>query len=168
MILTGANRAPLTLLGAGVAGVLLWLAAAHVDRHTTSGYWAAYALVAAAGLVLGLSQLRGAGGHPPAMLALGFLPVLVVAGWVLVAMQPHATASATHVRTWSGDMGILDVVRAVGTWIGVLAFGIGATLAAVVEPFGRTLAEPDAVAADEPTMAERRAVPAEYRETMIR
>jgi hypothetical protein len=102
------------------------------------------------------------------MLALGFLPVLVVAGWVLVAMQPHATASATHVRTWSGDMGILDVVRAVGTWIGVLAFGIGATLAAVVEPFGRTLAEPDAVAADEPTMAERRAVPAEDRETVIR
>jgi len=171
MILTGANRVPMALLGAGVAGALLWLAAAHVDRHTTGGYWAAFAIVAAAGLVFGLSQLRGAGGHPPAMFLLVFLPVLIVAGWVLVAMQPHATTSATHVRSWSGDLGILDAVRAVGTWIGVLAFGIGATLAAALEPFGRRRArvvEPvDTVAADEPVAAERREVASE-RETVVR
>jgi hypothetical protein len=161
MILSGANRAPATLLGAAIGGVLLWLAAAHVDRHTTGGYWAAYALVAAAGLAFGLSQLRGAGGHPPAMLLLGFLPVLIVAGWVLLAMQPHADWGATHVRNWSSDMGIAGVVDAVGTWLGVLAFGIGATLAGVLEPFGRrrAVAEPvDAMAADEPTLAERREV----------
>jgi hypothetical protein len=168
MILSGVNRAPATLLGTAIAGVLLWVAAAHIDRTTTGGYWAAYCIVAAAGLVFGLSQLRGTGGHPPAMLLLGFLPVLIVAGWVIVAMQPNGAAPAAHVRSWSADMGILDVVRAVGTWLGVLAFGIGATLATVLEPFERrrTARRPaerrdermDERAADEPTTAERREV----------
>jgi hypothetical protein len=164
MILSGVNRAPATLIGAAIAGVLLWVAAAHIDRTTTGGYWAAYFIIGAAGLAFGLSQLRGAGGHPPAMLLLGFLPVLIVAGWILVAMQPNAAAPAAHVRAWSSDMGILDVVRSVGTWLGVLAFGIGATLAAVLEPFGRRRArraEPlDEQAANEPTTAERREVAA--------
>jgi hypothetical protein len=144
MILSGVNRAPATLLGAAGAGALLWLAGAHVDRSTTGGYWAAYGLIAAAGLVFGLSQLRGAGGHPPAMLLFGFLPVLIVAGWVLVGMQPSSNWFAHHVRSWSGDIGVGSVVRALGTWLGVLAFGIGATLAAVAEPFGRRrrIAEP--------------------------
>jgi hypothetical protein len=136
MILSGVNRVPATLLGAAGAGALLWLAAAHVDRSTTGGYWAAYGLVAAAGLVFGLSQLRGAGGHPPAMLLFGFLPVLVVAGWVIVGMQPSGNWFARHVRSWSDDIGIGDVVRALGTWVGALAFGIGASLAAVAEPIG--------------------------------
>jgi len=136
MILSGVNRVPLTLLGVGGAGALLWLAAAHVDRSTTGGYWAAYGLVAAAGLVFGLSQLRGGGGHPPGMLLFGFLPVLIVAGWVIVGMQPSSNWFAHHVRSWSADIGVGDVVRALGTWLGVLAFGIGATLAAAAEPFG--------------------------------
>jgi hypothetical protein len=161
MTLSGANRAPLVLLAAAVAGALLWLAAAHVDRHTTGGYWAAYGLVALAGLVLGLSQLRGAGGHPPAMLG-AFIPVLIVAGWVIVGMQPHANWTSTHVRHWSSDIHVLDVVQSLATWLGVLAFGIGVTLAAVAEPFGarrRMVAEPagyDTAAADEPLAAERR------------
>jgi hypothetical protein len=163
MILSGVNRAPATLRGAAVAGVLLWVAAAHIDRTTSGGFWAAYCIVAAAGLVFGLSQLRGTGGHPPAMLLLGFLPVLIVAGWVIVAMQPNSSWLATHVRSWSGDMGILDVVRSVGTWLGVLAFGIGATLAGVLEPFGRRRVARederlDEHAADEPTTAERHEV----------
>jgi hypothetical protein len=137
MILSGLNRVPATLLGAAGAGALLWFAAAHVDRSTTGGYWAAYGLVAAAGLVFGLSQLRGGGGHPPAMLLFGFLPVLIVAGWVLLGMQPSSNWFARHVRSWSDDIGILDVVRSLGTWLGVLAFGIGATLASALEPFGR-------------------------------
>ena len=136
MTLNGVNRVPLTLIGAAGAGALLWLAAAHVDRSTTGGYWAAYGLVAAAGLVFGLSQLRGGGGHPPGMFLFGFLPVLVVAGWVIVGTQPSSNWFAHHVRSWSGDIGVLDVVHALGTWLGVLAFGVGATLAAAVEPFG--------------------------------
>lgn len=137
MTLSGVNRVPITVLGAAGAGALLWLAAAHVDRSTTGGYWAAYGLVAAAGLVFGLSQLRGGGGHPPAMLLFAFLPVLIVAGWVIVGMQPGSNWFAHHVRSWSSDIGVGDVVRSLGTWLGVLAFGIGATLAAALEPFGR-------------------------------
>ncbi|HEY0415641.1 MAG TPA: hypothetical protein VGC78_04575 [Gaiellaceae bacterium] len=168
MTLTGATRAPATLLGAAAAGVLLWVAGAHVDRHTTGGYWAAYGLVAAAGLLFGASQLRGGGGHPRAMLLLGFLPVLVVAGWILVAQQPTTGWGASRVRHWSGDIGVLDVVRAVATWLGVLAFGIGMTLAAAFEPLTRrrrvVAAPADTTAADEPTTAERREV--EERETV--
>jgi hypothetical protein len=77
-------------------------------------------------------------------------------------MQPNAAAPAAHVRAWSSDIGILDVVRSVGTWLGVLAFGVGLTLAAVLEPFGRRRrhepAPMDERAADEPTAAERREV----------
>lgn len=136
MTLSGVNRVPVTVLGAAGAGALLWLAAAHVDRSTTGGYWAATGLVAAAGLVFGLSQLRGTGGHPPAMLLFGFVPVLIVAGWVIVAMQPGGTWTSDHVHAWSSDIGVGNVVRSLGAWVGVLAFGIGATLAAVAEPFG--------------------------------
>ena len=123
MTLSGANRVPITVLGAAGAGALLWLAGAHVDRSTTGGYWAATGLVVAAGLVFGLSQLRGTGGHPPAMLLFGFVPVLIVAGWVIVGMQPNSNWFAHHVRSWSGDIGVGTVVRSLGTWIGVLAFG---------------------------------------------
>ena len=136
MTLRGVNRAPVTLLGAAAAGALLWFGAAHVDRSTTGGYWAAYGLVAAAGLVFGLSQLRGGGGHPPAMLVV-FVAVLIVAGWVIVGMQPSSNWFAHHVRSWSDDIGIGGVVRSLGTWLGVLAFGLGAIFANVAEPVGR-------------------------------
>jgi hypothetical protein len=153
MILKGVTRAPATLLGAASAGALLWFSAAHVDRSTTGGYWAAYGLAAAAGLVFGLSQLRGGGGHPPAMLVV-FLAVLIVAGWVIVGMQPSSNWFAHHVRSWSDDIGVGDVVGSLGTWLGVLAFGIGATLAAVAEPIGRppvrALARDDEVPTPEP------------------
>jgi hypothetical protein len=166
------SRAAATLLGAGIAGFLLWLAA-QIGRHTTGGYWAAYGIVAGAGLVLAASQLRGRGGHPPGMFVFAFLPVLIVAGWVLLGMQPHANWFRSHVLTWSGDIGVRDVVHDVGTWIGVLAFGIGYTLGTTLEPFGRrrtapatttpatrqetTTSEPayDPAASDAPTTAER-------------
>jgi hypothetical protein len=149
MILRGVNRAPAVLLGAAGAGALLWLAGAHVDRSTTGGYWAALGLVAAAGLVFGLLQLRGAGGHPPSML-LVFVLVLVAAGWVIVGMQPSSNWFARHVRSWSGDIGIGSVVHALGVWVGVLAFGIGATLATVAEPIGRRREVPAPEPAPEP------------------
>ena len=145
MRLTGVTRAPVTLLGAAGAGALLWLAGAHADRATTGGYWEACGLVAASGLVFGLSQLRGGGGHPPSLF-LVFTAVLIVAGWVIVGMQPGSNWFAHHVRSWSGDIGVGGVLHALGTWVGVLAFGTGATLAAAAEPFGRrrTVSEPPA------------------------
>ena len=169
--MNGMSRAASTLLGAGIAGFLLWVAA-QIGRHSTGGYWAACGVVAGAGLVLAVSQLRGRGGHPPGMFVFAFVPVLVVAGWVLLGMQPHPNWFRSHVLTWSGDIGVRAVVHDVGTWIGVLAFGIGYTLGTTLEPFGRRRtaevststaaahhvpATPayDPVASDAPTTAER-------------
>jgi hypothetical protein len=161
--MNGQMRAGMTLLGVAGAGALLWVAA-QVNRGTTGGYWAAYGIVAGAGLVLAATQLRGRYGHPPTMFGLGFLPVLICAGWVLLAMQPNSNWFSSHVNSWSGNIGIQDVVHDVGTWLGVLAFGIGYTLGLVLEPMPRRagVAAPaqtyDSSAADEPVTAERREV----------
>jgi hypothetical protein len=157
--MNGFARAGATLLGAAAAGVLLWLAA-QIGRDSTGGYWAAYGVVAAAGLIFAVTQLRGRYGNPPAMLLLAFLPVLVVGGWVLLALQPDATWSRDHVLSWSSDAGIADVVRDVGTWLGVVAFGIGYVFGAALEPMPRRTevaapADFDRTAADEPLTAER-------------
>lgn len=162
--MNGMTRAGATLLGAAAAGALLWLAA-QLGRHTNGGYWAAYGLIAAAGLLFAVSQWRGRSGFPPGMLGLGFLPVLIVAGWVLVGMQPGGNTFRAHVLSWSGDIGVVDVLRDLGTWLGVLAFGIGYTLGAALEPAPRVVEEDvaappayDRRAADEPVTSERREV----------
>jgi hypothetical protein len=162
-MMNGLSRAVATLAGAAIAGVLLWLAA-HVGRHTTGGYWAAYGIVAGAGLVFALSQVRGRRGNPPAMFAFAFLPVLVTAGWVLVAAEPHGNSFRNHVLTWSTSIGIHDVVTSLTVWLGVLAFGIGYTFGLTLEPAPAPV-EPvvvppthDHAAADEPLTAERREV----------
>jgi hypothetical protein len=154
--MNGITRAISTLAGAAVAGLLLW-AAAQIARDTTSGYWAAYAVVAAAGLVLAVSQMRGRNGNPRAHATVAFLPVLIAAGWVLVGLEPHGNWFRDHVLAWSGDLGIRHAVLDLGTWIGVLAFGIGFTLGTVLEPAARRRVVPayDEAAADEPVTAER-------------
>lgn len=161
--MNGMTRAGATLLAAAGAGALLWLAA-QIERGSNGGYWAAYGVVAAAGLVFAAAQVRGRNGHPPAMLGLTFLPVLIAAGWVLMAGQPDGSWFRDHVLAWSGDIGIGDVVRDLGMWAGVLAFGIGYTLGLVLEPMPRRVpaAEPadEPAAADEPVAAERREVAA--------
>jgi hypothetical protein len=157
-MLNGWSRAVATLLGAAAAGFLLWLAA-QVGRTSTGGYWAAYGIVAGAGVVFALSQLRGRTGHPPGMFLFGFLPVLVVAGWVLLGLQPHSNWFQSHVLSWSRDLHIRGAVRDIGTWLGVLAFAIGYTFGAVLEPAPRrqrVVVEPapDRAAAAEPVAAE--------------
>src|SRR3954452_22654423 len=168
MHMNGWNRALTTLLAAGAAGFLLWLAA-QFNMHTTGGYWAALGVVAGCGLLLGAAQLRGAGGNPPAMLMLGLLPVALCAGWVIVYAEPHGNWFRHHVTSWSSDIGILHVVRDIATFNGVLAFGIGLVFAYTLEPSmlvrRRTVEEPPVMgrrplpmnrtAADEPTTAER-------------
>ena len=158
--MNGLTRAGATLVGAAAAGALLWLAA-QLGRHSNGSYRAAYALVAAAGLVFAISQWRGRTGHPPGMLVLAFIPVLIVGGWVLLAMQPHGNWFRSHVLSWSSDAHVGTVVRDIGTWLGVLAFGIGYALGAALEPAPRRVeaavvpATYDREAADEPVAAER-------------
>ena len=159
--MNGMTRAGATLLAAAAAGVLLWLAA-QIDRGSNGGYWAVCGIVAGAGLVLAAAQVRGRSGNPPAMLLVTFLPVLITAGWVLLALEPHSNTFRQHVLAWSSDIGIRDVVRDLGTWFGVLAFGIGYTLGLVLEPMPRPTPERRLMyergVADEPTTAERREV----------
>jgi hypothetical protein len=171
------HRGLMTLLGAAVAGGMIWVASAYVGDASTGGYWGTYAIIAGAGLVLAASQLIGGWtkfGLPRfsvGVFLLAFLPVAIVVGWIAVGLEPHANAARGHVMSWSGNMGIADVVRDFKDYLGVLAFGLGLVLgysfdttgarraAAVEEP---VVQEPvpamDRRAADEPVAAERAAV----------
>src|SRR3954454_9806964 len=121
------SRPVATLAAAAVGGVGLWLAG-HWDTARTGGYWAALGVVAGAGLLMGLAQLRSPDGNAPGMFLVAFLPITVAAGWVLVTEQPNANAARDHVRAWNRDLGIADVVHYVAPWLAVCAFAIGLVL----------------------------------------
>src|SRR5436189_1883030 len=126
----GLTRATVTLNSAAIAGLLIWLAT-QIGSGSNGEYWATYGLVAAAGLVMALSQLLGGWtkwGWPrvdlPVFL-IGFLPVFVAGGWVLLARQPGSIFfNSTHV---SRDIGIDSLVSDLGDMLAVIAFGIGLT-----------------------------------------
>jgi hypothetical protein len=146
----GLTRGTITLLGAGAAGFLVWLAT-QVDGSTTGGHWSGYGLLAAAGLTMAFSQILGGWtkwGWPRLSLnvfLLAFVPVLIVAGWVLVGAQPNANWFREHVRSWSDDISIGGLVRDLAGYASVLGFGIGLVLGftfdtsapATYGPFGR-------------------------------
>lgn len=172
-------RAVMTLIGAAAAGLLIWLAT-QVGDDTTGEYWAVYGLLAAAGLALALSQLLGGWtkwGWPKisaAVFLLGFLPVLVAGGWLLLAHQPDGGSFRSDVLNWSNDIGAGGLVEDLREYLPVIAFGIGLVFgftfdtkgprvrdARVVDERDRDV-EPvpveDRRAADEPLTAERRTV----------
>ena len=126
----GLTRGAVTLLAAGVAGLLIWIST-QINDGSTGGYWAVYGLIAAAGLTMALSQLLGGWtkwGLPRLsanVLLLVFIPTLIAAGWVVVGHQPHGNWFRNHVLDWSSDIGILGVVRDFAEYVAVLAFGIG-------------------------------------------
>jgi hypothetical protein len=126
----GLTRGAVTLVGAAVAGLLIWLAT-QINDHSTGGYWAVYGVIAAAGLTMALSQLLGGWtkwGLPRLALnvfLLAFIPTLIAAGWVIVAHQPHPNWLRDHVLNWSSDIGILGLVRDLTEYVSVLAFGLG-------------------------------------------
>src|SRR5437868_4057276 len=124
------HRGLMTALGAGTAGLLVWLAT-QVGQQTTGRFWAAMGLVAAAGLVMAFSQLLGGWtkwGWPrlsAGVFLLGFLPVLVCVGWILMATQPGHGWHEGTVTNWSHDIGVFGIVRELGLYHGVLAFAFG-------------------------------------------
>jgi len=139
------TRAISILLGAAIAGVLIWTTA-QVHRGSTGGYWGEIAVLGAAGLVLGLSRLldRGAGRKLVVSLptfAIAFLPALVAAGWVIVAGQPNSSWLQSHVTSWSGDIGVGRVVGDTTAFAAVLAFGLGVVLSLVAERRATPVAE---------------------------
>lgn len=134
----GITRGVSTLVGAAVAGFLIWLAA-QLGTGSSGEYWATYGVIAAAGLTIALSQILGGwtkGGWPrisPGVLLLGFLPVLVVGGWVLLARQP---ADFFNTSNWSRDLGIYGVVSDLGELLAAVAFGVGLTFGLIFDTSG--------------------------------
>ncbi len=126
----GTVRGVFTLVGAGAAGLLVWVST-QIGQGTVGGYWAVYGILAGAGLTMALSQLFGGWtkwGWPRisgGVFLFGFLPVLVAVLWVLAAGQPEANWGQRHVTSWSGDISILGLVDDLRLYPGVLAFGLG-------------------------------------------
>lgn len=170
----GLTRASTTLIGAGLAGLLVWIGT-QIDHSTTGGYWAVYGLIAGAGLVMALSQLLGGWtkwGWPRVSLhvfLVGFLPVLIAVGWVVLAAQPDANWFQSHINSWSGSIGLGGLVGDLKEYVAVLAFGLGLVFGFVFDTTGprvepllrrRRAAEPEAppvaAATDGGTAIERR------------
>ena len=103
----GLTRATTTLLAAGVAGLLVWLAT-QINDHTVGGFWAVYGLIAGAGLVMALSQLLGGWtkwGWPRlavAFLLTAFVPIAIVSLWIVLALLSFG-AIFLFVRLRGGD-----------------------------------------------------------------
>ena len=126
----GLTRASMTLIAAGVAGFLIWIATT-INDQATGGYWAVCGLIAGAGLVMALSQLLGGWtkwGVPrlsATVFLVAFIPVLIAAGWVVVAHQSGGNWASHHVLSWSSDIHIRGLVNDLANYVSVLAFGIG-------------------------------------------
>ncbi|MGZ4384993.1 MAG: hypothetical protein ACXVY3_10380, partial [Gaiellaceae bacterium] len=116
--------------GAAAAGFLIWLST-QIGQASTGGYWAAIGILAGAGLTMALSQLFGGWtkwGVPrisAGVFLIGFLPVLVTAGWVILAGQPDGNWFQRHVDSWSGSIAVDGPVHDLESLVAVLAFGVG-------------------------------------------
>jgi hypothetical protein len=130
MGMVGTVRGVFTVVGAGAAGLLIWIST-QIGQGTLGGYWAVYGILAGAGLTMALSQLFGGWtkwGWPrisTGVFVISFLPVLVATGWVLLAGQPDANWFQRHTTSWSNDIAIDGIVDDLRTYLGVLAFGLG-------------------------------------------
>jgi drug/metabolite transporter superfamily protein YnfA len=126
----GLTRATVTLIASAVAGLLIWIAT-QISDESNGGYWAVYGLIAAAGLVMALSQLLGGWtkwGWPRISISVflwALVPVAIAVLWIVVFHQPHHGLGRNHIRRWSDDIGIDGLVRDFKEYIGVLAFGLG-------------------------------------------
>jgi hypothetical protein len=167
----GLTRGPVTLLGAAAAGLLIWIATQLNNGHE-SGYWGIVGLMAAAGLVMALSQLLGGWtkwGWPrlsPLVFLLAFVPVAVAALWVILAGEPAGGWFHNHVMAWTRDIHVSGLVTDMLKYIPVLAFGAGLVFGFSFDTTGPVVRDRDVVVdrrrdvadgdADEPLTAERR------------
>jgi hypothetical protein len=147
----GLTRATTTLIAAGVAGLLIWLAT-QLSNDTIGGYWARIGLVAGAGLVMALSQLLGGWtkwGWPrlsvPVLLT-AFVPVAFVSLWIILAGEPGSGWFHDHVLSWSSDIHVNGLVNDLLYYIPVLAFGTGLVFGFSFDTTGPVVRDRDVVA----------------------
>jgi hypothetical protein len=163
----GLTRGAMTLIGVAAAGFLIWFGASALPSEGEASYgefWWAVALIAAAGLVMALSQLLGGWtkwGMPHIsgnVFLLGFLPALVAGGWAVLAAEPGDHWLGSHIRDWSNDIGIEGLVGDLAKVWPVLAFGVGLVLGLTLDTRPRT--EPvTAAPVDEPALEARETEP---------
>jgi hypothetical protein len=159
----GLTRGASTLLGVAVAGFLVWFGATALPSEgdaTIGEFWWAVGLIAAAGLVMALSQVLGGWtkwGVPRIsgnVFLLGFLPALIAGGWAVLAAEPGDHWLGSHVRDWSNDIGLEGLVGDLTKVWPALAFGVGLVLGLTLETRPRT--EPVTTApAEEPALEAR-------------
>ena len=178
-----ATRGLTLAVAAGTAGLMLWLAT-QAGQQTTLRFWASMGIVAVAGLVVALAQ--AVGGWTSGLrfrlsrgtLLLGFLPTLVLAGWILMANQPGNGWHEGRIVSWSASIGVLNVVHDLGLWHGVIAFGLGLVLGLSLDTVPVAVEVPadatpttertaDRWATDEPLTAERDAAHAAEPRTVV-
>ena len=175
----GLTRGTITLIGAAVAGLLIWLAT-QSSGDTNGGYWTIVGLLAAEGLTMAFSQILGGWtkwGWPRisgSVFLVAFIPVLIAVGWVILAGQTVPNWFSRHATSWAGDVGLGGLLDDLVNMIPVLAFGTGLVFGLTFDTTGprtrsvvddretvrpvpaadvRTTA--DGRAADEPLAAER-------------
>ena len=176
----GLTRGTITLVGAAIAGLLIWLAT-QSSGGTNGSYWTIVGLLAASGLTMAFSQILGGWtkwGWPRisgSVFLVAFIPVLIAAGWVILAGQTVPNWFSRHATSWAGDIGLGGLLGDMLKAIPVLAFGVGLVFGLTFDTTGprtRTVADgdetvrpvpadaaqtttTDARAADEPLAAER-------------
>ena len=162
------TRATVTLLAAGIAGLLIWLAT-QIGVSSNGDYWATYGLIAAAGLVMAFSQLLGGWtkwGWPRISISVflwAVIPVAIVVLWIVVFHQPDGGLGRNHFRKWSDSIGIDNLVKDFGDYVGVLAFGLGLVFGFTFDTTGPIVRAPRETEPAAPSVAERTA-PAPPRE----
>jgi hypothetical protein len=140
----GVTRGLFTLLGAAAAIFLVWLAGeVFTPGDSTTDFWIAMGLVAAAGLALGLSQLFGGWtkwGVPrisSGVFLFGWIPTAVVVGWILLAMQPEGGWQQSRLESWSDSIGVLGFVDNFDEWLlAIPALVLGLVTAFVFDTTG--------------------------------
>jgi hypothetical protein len=143
----GLTRGPITLIAAGAAGFLVWIGT-QVNDESNAAYWEVYGLIAAAGLLMALSQVAGGWtkwGWPtlsPGVVLFAFVPALVCVLWLTIAGQPDSNWFRSHVTAWSSDIGIGGLVQDLLEYLAVFVFGLGLVAGLTVETTPSAAAEP--------------------------
>ena len=134
-------RGLFTLLGVVAAGFLIWLATIF-DLDATGEFWASMGLLAAAGFVLGISQVLGGWtkwGLPvvsPGVFLFGFLPALILGGGILLATRDTGQGTRDTVSGWAQDLGIESFVQDMSLFQGAIALAIGLVFSFVFDTAG--------------------------------